>query len=359
MKTRAAVAWEANRPLEILEVDLADPGVGQVLIEMKATGLCHSDLGALEGKVARYPFPIVLGHEACGVVLACGEGVAGFAPGDVVVPSPMPRCGICHLCLSGKTNVCVEQWVLAKSNLSYKGEALASFCGTATFAEHSVISQNSLAKVNPAASPAGACYVGCGVMTGVGSVTRTAGVEPGSTVAIFGLGGIGLNVVQGAKLAGARQIIGVDINPAREAIGRQMGLTHFIDGSKEDAVAKIVELTAGGSDYCFDCVGNVELARQAVQASHPAWGKSVAVGIPGPGSALELDPRLFITGRVWTGSLLGGENPKEAIPRLVEWYLQGYLKVDELISHRITLDEINHGFDMMRSGEAVRTVVTF
>lgn len=360
MKTRAAVAWRANEPLEIVEVDLDPPGPGEVLIEMKATGLCHSDLSVIEGKVPRYPFPIVLGHEGAGIVLECGEGVTQFAPGDLVVPAPIPTCGVCHLCQSGKTNVCVEQWVIPPSPISYQGQRLSAFCGNATFAEHAVINQRSLAKVNPQAKPEGACYVGCGVMTGVGSALNTAEVTAGSSVAIFGLGGIGLNVLQGAHMAGARQIIGVDINAAREEVGRSFGMTHFINPSDgTDPVARITELTGGGADFTFECVGSVDLSRQAVQAAHPCWGKAVAVGIPGPGRELAMDPRLFTTGRVWTGALLGGERPKEAIPRLVDWYVDGYLKIDELISHRIKFDEINHGFDMMRSGEAVRTVVVF
>lgn len=360
MKTRAAVAWKTNEPLEVLEVDLDAPKAGQVLIEMKATGLCHSDLSVIEGKVPRYPFPIVLGHEGAGIVLECGEGVTEFKPGDLVVPSPAPQCGVCHLCLSGKTNICAEQWVIPESPLSYKGQRLSSFCGNATFAQHAVINAMSLAKVNPKAKPDGACYVGCGVMTGVGSAIKAGAVTPGSSVAIFGLGGVGLNVLQGAKLAGARQIIGVDINDAREGIGREFGMTHFINPSKGvDPVKAIMELTGGGADFAFDCVGNVDLHRQSVEATHPCWGRAVAVGIPGPGRQMEVDPRLFTTGRVWTGAMLGGERPKEAIPRLVEWYVDGYLKIDELISHRITLDEINKGFDMMRSGEAVRTVIVF
>jgi S-(hydroxymethyl)glutathione dehydrogenase / alcohol dehydrogenase len=360
MKTRAAVAWRPNEPLEVVEVDLDAPGPGQVLVEIKATGLCHSDLSVLEGKVPRYPFPIVLGHEGAGIVLECGQGVAGFAPGDMVVPAPIPQCGVCHLCRSGRTNICVEQWIIPPSPLSYKGERLSAFCGNATFAQHAVISQHSLAKVNPAAKPDGACYVGCGVMTGVGSALTTAKVTAGSSVVVFGLGGIGLNVLQGAKLAGARQIIGVDLNASREAVGRRFGMTDFLNPADGDDVAKrIVELTGGGADFTFDCVGLIELHRQALEAAHPCWGVAVAVGIPGPGRSLDLDPRLFTTGRVLTGALLGGERPKEAIPRLVDWYIEGYLEIDELISHRITLDEINRGFDMMRSGEAVRTVVIF
>lgn len=360
MKTRAAVAWRANEALEVVEVDLDPPGPGQILVEMKATGLCRSDLSVIEGKVPRYPFPIVLGHEGAAIVLECGEGVTDFTPGDLVVPSPIPQCGTCHLCRSGRTNVCTAQWVIPPSPLSFKGQRLSAFCGNATFAEHAVIDRNSLAKVNPAASPIGACYVGCGVMTGIGSALTTAAITAGSSVAIFGLGGIGLNVLQGARLAGARRIIGIDLNPARESIGREFGMTDFInpaDGS--DAAKRVVQLTGGGADFTFDCVGSIELHRQALEAAHPCWGRTVAVGIPGPGRPLELDARLFTTGRTLTGSLLGGQRPKEAIPRLVDWYVEGYLKIDELVSHRIGLDEINLGFEMMRSGEATRTVVVF
>lgn len=360
MRTRAAVAWKANEPMEIMEVDLAPPGPGQVLIEMKATGLCHSDLTVLEGKVARFPFPLVAGHEGAGIVLECGEGVTEFGPGDMVIPSPIPQCGKCHFCRSGRTNICEAQWLVAPSPISLNGQSISAFSGTATFAEHAVIHQQSLAKVRLDAPAASACYVGCGVMTGVGAALKSGGVTPGSTVAIFGLGGIGLNVLQGAKIAGARIIIGVDINADREAVGRQFGMTHFVNPKVEsDPVGAIHKLTGGGADFTFECVGNEHLVKQAVDASHPCWGRGVAVGIASSGKPLELDPRSFITGRVWTGSLLGGERPKEAIPRLIDWYMDGFLKIDELISHRIAFDEINHGFDMMRSGEAVRTVVIF
>lgn len=359
MKTRAAVAWKPNEPLEIVEVDLAPPGPGQVLIEMKATGICHSDLSLIEGKVARYAFPVVAGHEGAGIVLECGPGVTDFVPGDMVVPSAIPQCGKCANCLSGRTNICSQQWVIPPSPISFEGREISAFCGTATFAEHAVIHQQSLAKVRSDAPAASACYVGCGVMTGVGAALKTGNVTPGSSVAIFGLGGIGLNVLQGAKIAGARMIIGIDINADRDAIGRTFGMTHFINPKVDgDPVAAIQKLTGGGADFTFECVGNVELTRQAVESSHPCWGRGVAVGVAGSG-LLEIDPRVFITGRQWTGSLLGGDQPKEAIPRLVDWYMDGFLKIDELISHRITLDEINRGFDMMRSGEATRTVVIF
>jgi len=361
MKVRAAIAVGAHRPVEIKTLDLAPPGPGEVLVKMKATGLCHSDLGILEGKLGRYSFPLVLGHEGAGIVTKCGPGVSGFSEGDLVIPSALPECGQCQLCLSGKTNLCVRQAMLPPSRLSYEGQTLGAFCGTATFAEYSVITQDRLTKIRPDAPADIVCCIGCGVMTGVGAALKTAQVSPGSSVAVFGLGGIGLSTIQGAKIAGAAKIIGIDINPSRESFARNLGATHFINPKQvEDVVGHIRALTGSlGVDYAFECVGSDVLSRQAVEASNHAWGKCVAVGVTPPGKTLDFNPMSFLTGRTWTGSLLGGERPRSAVPRLVDWYMDGFLKFDDLITHRIGLDDINHGFDMMRSGEAIRSVIVF
>jgi S-(hydroxymethyl)glutathione dehydrogenase/alcohol dehydrogenase len=361
MKIRAAIAVAAYQPVEVTTVDLDPPGQGEVLIKMKATGLCHSDLGILEGKLGRYTFPLVLGHEGAGVVVECGPGVVGFTEGDLVIPSALPECGQCQLCLSGRTNLCVKQATMPPSRLSHRGQPLMAFCGTSTFAEYTVVTQERLTKIRADAPADKVCCIGCGVMTGVGAALTTAKVHPGSSVAVFGLGGIGLSTVQGAKIAGASKIIGIDINHARESFARQLGATHFINPKvTDDVVAQIRALTGGlGVDFAFECVGSDVLSRQAVDASNHAWGKCVAVGIPPGGKPLNFDPMSFLTGRTWTGSLLGGERPRSAVPRLVDWYMDGFLKLDELVTHQITLDEINHGFDMMRSGEAIRSVVVF
>jgi S-(hydroxymethyl)glutathione dehydrogenase/alcohol dehydrogenase len=361
MKIRAAVATQANEPLLVTDVELAPPQSGEVLIRMKATGLCHSDLGTLEGKSSRYSFPMVLGHEGAGIVEQIGEGVVGFAPGDMVIPSAIPTCGACGLCVSGKTNLCVQQAQLTPSRLSWNGQSVTAFCGTATFAEFSVVHQNRLAKVRGDAPADVICYIGCGVLTGVGAVLNTGRVTAGSTVAVFGLGGIGLNAIQGARLAGASKIIGVDLNPAREEAARSFGATHFVNPqSTPDVVAAVRAISGGaGVDFAFECVGHEELSRQALECTNPAWGTGVAVGIVAPDRQLGFDPMSFLTGRSWKGSLLGGERPKEAVPRLVNWYMDGFLKIDELITHRLKLNEINHGFDMMRSGEAIRSVIIF
>jgi len=361
MQARAALATAAHQPLEIVTLDVAPPQAGEVLIRMKATGLCASDLGGLNGKAPRYPFPMVLGHEGAGEVIEVGPGVTAFQPGDQVIPSALPECGVCKLCLSGKTNMCVRQAVNAPSRLSYNGQEVTSFCGTATFAEYAVIQEMRLSKVRADAPADTICYVGCGVITGVGAVLNTAQVKPGSSVVVFGLGGIGLNVIQGARIAGASRIIGVDINAAREGVARKLGATDFIYSSEvNDAVARVRELTGGlGADYAFECVGSTALARAAMDCTNHAWGMGVAVGIPGPGQTLDFQPMSFLTGRTWKGSILGGERPKRAVPDLVDWYMDGFLNIDDLITHRIVLDEVNHGFDMMKSGEAIRSVIVF
>lgn len=360
MDVRAAIAFEADKPLEVVEAQLSGPGPGEVLIQIKATGLCHSDLSVMEGKVPQYAFPIVLGHEGAGIVVECGEGVTSVKPGDHVVPAAVPECRQCRLCTSGRTNMCEQMFVRAPSHISYKGESITSFCGTATFAEYAVIREIQLAKIRQDAPFDASCYVGCGVITGVGAALSTGKVFPGASVAVFGLGGIGLNVLQGAKIGGATRIIGVDLNPDREAVARKFGATDFINPKNvDDVVEHIQKLTGGGVDIAFECVGSEKLAQQAVMCTNVAWGKGVGVGIGGPETRLDFDPRAFLSGRSWTGSYLGGEKPRTAMPRLVDWYMDGFLNIDDLITHHISLDEINHGFDMMRSGEAIRTVITF
>jgi len=360
MTVRGAVAFAANAPLEIVDLTLRAPREGEVLVRMLAAGLCHSDLSMIEGKIASYGFPIVPGHEGAGVVVTCGPGVTGLVPGDHVVPTPIPECRQCPACLSGRTNLCHRMARRPESPLSFEGRPVEAFSSLATFADHAVIEEIRLAKISPAVPPEIACYIGCGVITGVGSALTAADLWPGCTVAVFGLGGVGLCVVQGARMAGAARIIGIDLNPAREAIAREYGATDFIDPrATEDAPAAIRALTAGGVDCAFECVGATALMQQALHATNPAGGQVVSVGIPASGSELRFDPALFMTGRSWKGALLGGEKPRTVIPRLADWYASGFLRLDGLISHRLPLDEINRGFAMMKSGEAVRTVILY
>ena len=360
MDVRAAVAFAPNEPLEIVTLQLDPPGEGQALVRFEAAGLCHSDLSLMEGKLPQFAFPIIPGHEGAGIVVACGPGVKGLQPGDHVVPTPMPECRQCKNCLSERSNLCVEMFNPRPSPFSYQGERVGNFCSLATFADHSVISEYQLAKVSPTAPPDIACYIGCGVLTGVGSALHAADLEPGCSVAVFGLGGIGLCALQGARIAGASRIIGIDINPDREGIARELGATDFINPREcNDVVGKIRELSGGGVDFSFECVGNTTLIRQAIECTDPGSGTVVSVGVAGGGAEVSLDPTLLLTGRSWKGAMLGGEKPRTAVPRLVDWYEQGFLKLDSLVSHRIKHDEINRGFDMMRSGEATRTVILY
>jgi len=360
VKVRAAVAVAANAPLEVVTLDLAPPSEGEVLVRIHAAGLCHSDLSAMEGKVARYSFPIVPGHEGAGTVVACGPGVTSVAPGDHVVSVAVPECRVCPACTSGRTNACVELRNLPPSRLSWDGTPVPTFCGLGTFADHAVITENRLAKIRPDAPDDIVCYIGCGVTTGVGAALHTAKVSPGSTVAIVGMGGIGLSVLQGARIAGATRIVCIDTNASREAICRTFGATDFIDPAQvPDLGAAIQAIVPGGVDFAFECVGHTGLMRTMLEATNPGWGVGVSVGIPPSGSTLALDPASFMMGRSWKGSLLGGDKTRTAVPRLVDWYCDGFLKLDELVTHRIGLDEINNGFDMMKSGEAIRTVIVF
>jgi S-(hydroxymethyl)glutathione dehydrogenase/alcohol dehydrogenase len=361
MKTAAAIAFAPNQPLSIETVELDGPREGEVLIEVKATGLCHSDLHVLNGSVP-WQFPSLLGHEAAGVVLECGPGVTQFQPGDHVIPFLIPRCGRCAYCASPKTNLCVEAFARLKpreSRLSLRGQRVTQLWGLGTFAKHSVIPADALAKVRDDAPFDPICYLGCGATTGIGAALFAAKIEAGSSVVVFGLGGIGLNVLQGARLAGARLIVGVDTNPAKEEIARRCGAHEFIT---PNAVAKLtshlMKLTGGGADYSFECIGNPATMRQAFECTHPAWGESFVIGVAPQGADVCATPAHLMFGRHWRGCYLGGVR-LERLPELVDWYMDKRIDLDSLISHRLPLERINEGFELMRRGESIRTVITF
>jgi len=368
MKTRAAVAWKAGAPLTIETVDLEGPRAGEVLVEVKATGICHTDHYTLSGADPEGLFPAILGHEGAGVVLEVGAGVASLAPGDHVIPLYTPECRQCKFCLSRKTNLC--QAIRATqgrglmpdgtSRFSIGGRPLLHYMGTSTFANHIVVPEIALAKIRRDAPFDKVCYIGCGVTTGIGAVLFTAKVEAGANVVVFGLGGIGLNVIQGAKMVGADKIVGIDINPAREAMARRFGMTHFLN-PKEHAnlVDAIVQLTEGGADYSFECIGNTTTMRQALECCHKGWGVSVIIGVAAAGQEIATRPFQLVTGRVWKGSAFGGARGRSDVPRIVDWYMQGKLQIDPLITHTLALDDINHGFELMDRGESIRSVVVF
>jgi S-(hydroxymethyl)glutathione dehydrogenase/alcohol dehydrogenase len=369
MKTRAAIAFEVGKPLVIEEVDLDGPKAGEVLVELKATGVCHTDEFTRSGADPEGLFPVIFGHEGAGVVREVGAGVTSVAPGDHVIPLYTPECRACKSCLSRKTNLCTAIRATqgkglmpdGTSRFSYKGTKLHHYMGCSTFANHTVLPEIALAKVRKDASFSSICYLGCGVTTGVGAVLWTAKVEAGANIVVFGLGGIGLNVIQGARLVGADKIIGVDINPAREAIGRKFGMTHFVNPKevKGDLVAHLVELTGGGADYSFECVGNVGLMRQALECCHRGWGVSVIIGVAGSGQEIATRPFQLVTGRVWKGSAFGGARGRSDVPRLVDWYMEKKIEIDSLITHKLPLERINEAFDLMHSGASIRTVVEF
>jgi S-(hydroxymethyl)glutathione dehydrogenase/alcohol dehydrogenase len=369
MKTRAAIALEVGKPLVVDEVDLDGPKAGEVLVELKATGVCHTDEFTRSGADPEGLFPVIFGHEGAGVVREVGAGVTSVAPGDHVIPLYTPECRACKSCLSRKTNLCTAIRATqgkgmmpdGTSRFSYKGKKLHHYMGCSTFANHTVLPEIAVAKVRKDAAFSSICYLGCGVTTGVGAVLWTAKVEPGANVVVFGLGGIGLNVIQGARLVGADKIIGVDINPAREAIGRKFGMTHFVDPKaiKGDLVAHLVELTGGGADYSFECVGNVGLMRQALECCHRGWGVSVIIGVAGSGQEIATRPFQLVTGRVWKGSAFGGARGRSDVPRLVDWYMEKKIEIDSLITHKLPLERINEAFDLMHAGTSIRTVVEF
>jgi S-(hydroxymethyl)glutathione dehydrogenase/alcohol dehydrogenase len=368
MKTTAAVAFQAGKPLEIVTLDLEGPKAGEVLVEIKATGVCHTDAYTLSGNDPEGLFPAVLGHEGAGVVLEVGPGVTSLVPGDHVIPLYTPECRNCKFCLSGRTNLCQAiRSTQGKglmpdgtSRFSYKGQQVLHYMGTSTFANHTVLPEIALAKIRKDAPFEKVCYIGCGVTTGVGAVINTAKVRPGSNVAVFGMGGIGLNVLQGARMVGADKIIGVDLNPEREAMARKFGMTHFINPKDTpDVVAAIAELTDGGVDYSFECIGNVNVMRQALECCHKGWGESVIIGVAGAGQEIATRPFQLVTGRVWKGSAFGGAKGRTDVPKIVDWYMDGKIAIDDLITHVMPLEDINKAFDLMHHGESIRTVVTF
>ncbi|MEL7302323.1 MAG: S-(hydroxymethyl)glutathione dehydrogenase/class III alcohol dehydrogenase [Pseudomonadota bacterium] len=369
MKTRAAVAFEKAKPLEIVEVDLDGPREGEVLVEIKATGICHTDEFTLSGADPEGIFPAILGHEGAGVVQEVGPGVTSLKPGDHVIPLYTPECRECDYCLNPKTNLCQKirstqgQGVMpdGTSRFSYKGKPVMHYMGTSTFANHTVLPEISLAKVNADAPFDKICYIGCGVTTGIGAVTNTAKVEPGSNVIVFGLGGIGLNVIQGARMVGANMIVGVDMNNDKKAWGEKFGMTHFVNPNEVegDLVAHLVELTDGGADYTFECIGNVDVMRTALEACHKGWGESVIIGVAGAGKEIATRPFQLVTGRVWRGTAFGGARGRTDVPKIVDWYMDGKIDIDPMITHTLPLEDINKGFDLMHEGKSIRSVVVF
>lgn len=359
---KAAIAFKPDEPLQIHDIEVADPGAGEVMVRLLATGLCHSDLIKMEDTSGATRFPIVFGHEGMGNVISCGEGVTDFVPGDTVIPYLIPDCGKCFFCRSGRTNLCTEFRTRLMSDwtpFSLNGQPLATFMGLGTFSEITVVKADMLTKVNSKASPDHACCIACGVTTGIGAVLNTAKVTPGSTVGVFGVGGVGLSAVQGARLAGASRIIAIDTNPEKEAVARRMGATDFVNAREvENVIAHLFAMTGTGLDYAFECVGVPALMRQALESTNPAWGLAVNIGVVEAGKELATSPFTLVTGRRWTGSLMGGAK-RQDVARYVDMYVNGEIKLDDLVSHRLRLDEINHGFDMMRSGEAVRSVILY
>ncbi len=375
MKTRAAVAFAAGKPLEIVEVDLEGPKAGEVLIEIKATGLCHTDDFTLSGADPEGLFPSILGHEGAGVVVDVGAGVTSLKKGDHVIPLYTPECRECYSCRSGKTNLCTAiratqgQGLMpdGTSRFSFEGKPVFHYMGCSTFSNYTVMPEIAVAKIDPAAAFDKVCYVGCGVTTGIGAVINTAKVEIGATAVVFGLGGIGLNVIQGLRLAGADMIIGVDLNNGKKEWGERFGMTHFVNPTEigEDVVPYLINLTKrrgdliGGADYTFDCTGNTKVMRQALESAHRGWGKSVVIGVAGAGQEISTRPFQLVTGRTWMGTAFGGAKGRTDVPKIVDWYLDGNSEIYPMITHTLRLEDINKGFDMMHSGESIRSVVVY
>ncbi len=368
MKTRAAIAFEAGKPLEIAEVDLEGPRDGEVLVEVKATGVCHTDAFTLSGDDPEGAFPAILGHEGAGIVLEVGPGVTSVQPGDHVIPLYTPECRGCDFCLHPRTNLCQAiretqgQGVMpdGTSRFSLDGEPILHFMGCSTFSNYTVLPEIAVAKVREDAPFDKICYIGCGVTTGVGAVVYEAKVEPGSNVVVFGLGGIGLNVIQGAAMVGARRIIGVDLNPSKVDIAKKFGMTDFINPKEvDDVVEAIMDLTNGGADYSFECIGNVEVMRQALECCHKGWGQSYIIGVAGAGQEIATRPFQLVKGRSWHGTAFGGARGRTDVPTIVDWYMEGKIQIDDLITHTMPLDEINTAFDLMHSGESIRSVVLY
>ena len=369
MKTRAAIAHAVGQPLEIVTVDLDGPRAGEVLVEIKASGVCHTDEFTRSGADPEGLFPVIFGHEGAGIVVDVGPGVTSVRKGDHVIPLYTPECRQCKSCLSRKTNLCTAiratqgKGVMpdGTSRFSIGGEKIHHYMGCSTFSNFTVLPEIAVAKIRQDAPFEKVCYIGCGVTTGIGAVINTAGVEPGANVVVFGLGGIGLNVIQGARLAGANRIIGVDVNPQRRALAERFGMTHFVNPKEVegDLVPYLVALTDGGADYSFECVGNVDLMRQALECCHRGWGVSVIIGVAGAGQEIRTRPFQLVTGRVWKGTAFGGARGRTDVPRIVDWYMDGRIEIDPLITHVLPLEHINEAFDLMHSGESIRSVVTF
>lgn len=387
MDIKAAVAFEAGKPLTIETVHLSPPKEGEVLVEIKATGVCHTDAYTLSGADPEGLFPTILGHEGAGVVIEVGAGVKSLKPGDHVIPLYTPECRNCEYCLSGKTNLCqairatqgrgvmpdgTSRFALQMSRLEKRKPNGASpfsidttlihhYMGTSTFANYTVLPEIALAKIREDAPFEKVCYIGCGVTTGIGAVINTARVEPGANVVVFGLGGIGLNVIQGARMVGANMIVGVDLNPKKRSLAEKLGMTHFVNPSEVegDLVPYLVDLTKGGADYSFECIGNVKLMRQALECCHKGWGVSVVIGVAGAGQEISTRPFQLVTGRVWKGSAFGGARGRTDVPKIVDWYMDGKINIDDLITNVMPIEQINEAFDIMHKGEGIRTVLTF
>jgi S-(hydroxymethyl)glutathione dehydrogenase/alcohol dehydrogenase len=376
MRTRAAVAVQAGKPLEIMEVNLEGPRAGEVMVEIRATGLCHTDDFTLSGADPEGMFPAILGHEGAGVVVEVGAGVTSVKPGDHVIPLYTPECRQCPSCLSRKTNLCTAirttqgQGLMPDGTSRFStldGDPILHYMGCSTFANHTVLPEIAVAKVREDAPFDKICYIGCGVTTGIGAVINTAKVEIGAKAVVFGLGGIGLNVIQGLRLAGADMIIGVDINPARKAWGERFGMTHFVNPKEVEGslVAHLVEMTRtpfdriGGADYSFDCTGNVQVMRDALECTHRGWGQSIVIGVAPAGAEISTRPFQLVTGRVWKGTAFGGARGRTDVPQIVDWYMEGKIEIDPMITHLLKLEEINKGFEMMHAGESIRSVVVY
>ncbi len=367
--SRAAVAHEAGQPLSIETVNVDGPREGEVMVEIKATGICHTDAFTLSGEDPEGLFPAILGHEGAGIVVETGPGVRSVATGDHVIPLYTPECRVCDYCTSGKTNLCQSVRETQgrglmpdeSSRFSLGNDSLFHYMGTSTFSNFTVLPEIAVARIREDAPFEKVCYIGCGVTTGIGAVINTARVEPGSNVVVFGLGGIGLNVVQGARLVGADKIVGVDLNPARQALAEKFGATHFVNPAEVegDLVSYLVELTGGGADYSFECIGNVEVMRQALECCHKGWGESVIIGVAPAGAEISTRPFQLVTGRVWRGTAFGGARGRTDVPKIVDWYMDGKINIDDLITHTMPLDEINTAFDLMHEGKSIRSVVIY
>ncbi|MBW4629358.1 MAG: S-(hydroxymethyl)glutathione dehydrogenase/class III alcohol dehydrogenase [Brasilonema octagenarum HA4186-MV1] len=369
MKVKAAVAYESGKPLSIETVELEGPSAGEVMVEIKASGVCHTDAYTLSGKDPEGLFPAILGHEGAGIVVEVGEGVTSVKPGDHVIPLYTPECRSCEYCLSLKTNLCQAirttqgRGVMpdGTSRFSIDNQMIHHYMGTSTFSNYTVLPEIAVAKIREDAPFDKVCYIGCGVTTGVGAVINTAKVEPGANVVVFGLGGIGLNVIQAARMVGANMIVGVDLNPNKKALAEKFGMTHFVNPKEVegDLVPYLVDLTKGGADYSFECIGNVNIMRQALECCHKGWGVSVIIGVAGAGQEISTRPFQLVTGRVWKGSAFGGARGRTDVPKIVDWYMQGKINIDDLITHVMPIEQINDAFELMHKGESIRSVVTF